>query len=227
MAIVRETPAPGEAESKRTFIETPNREPERKKYMVNGSLALVATGNEDPLKIAFDYNIEYSYVIQFNDLDPGEHFKEGEFIFLQSKKNRGPGDKYVVQYGEGMHDVSQKVGIKLRELYTKNLMKPNEQVYEGEILSLQEKRSSPPRIMSYADFLKTQNTASIVPAAKQQSGATANNNITFNSREYQVQPTDTLYSIARKFNLSVEELKNLNNLQTTSIQTGQKLVVSK
>lgn len=235
---VPEQAAPKEAEAKHAFLETlspessaGSGEPGRKQYMVNGSLALVATEDEDPLKIAFDYNIDYSYVLQFNDLDAGEHFKAGEYIFLQSKKNRGPGDRYIVQYGESMRDISQKVGMKLRELYTKNLMKPNEQVYAGETLYLQDRRSSAPRTMPYSDFLKIQSSASGTPAVKQPGESIAKNsatdNLTFNSRQYQVQPSDTLYSIARKFNISVEELKNLNNLQTSSLQTGQRLVVSK
>ena len=42
---------------------------------------------------------------------------------------------------------------------------------------------------------------------------------------YTVQVGDGLWGIARKFNLSVEELKNLNGLNTDTIYPGQKLVV--
>jgi cell wall-associated NlpC family hydrolase len=42
---------------------------------------------------------------------------------------------------------------------------------------------------------------------------------------YTVQPKDTLYSIAKKFNLSVSELQKLNQLTTNSVSVGQVLIV--
>lgn len=44
---------------------------------------------------------------------------------------------------------------------------------------------------------------------------------------HKVQSGDTLYNIARKYNLSVEELKILNNLNGEAIGLGQLLLVSK
>ena len=44
-------------------------------------------------------------------------------------------------------------------------------------------------------------------------------------KEYIVKRGDTLYSIAKKFNMSVDELKKLNNLTNNIISIGQKLVV--
>ena len=42
---------------------------------------------------------------------------------------------------------------------------------------------------------------------------------------YQVNPGDTLYSISRKFNLSVDELKRKNNLQDNALSIGQFLKI--
>lgn len=43
---------------------------------------------------------------------------------------------------------------------------------------------------------------------------------------YTVQPKDTLYSIAKKFNISVDQLKQFNNLYDNNISIGQTLNVS-
>lgn len=43
---------------------------------------------------------------------------------------------------------------------------------------------------------------------------------------YTVKSGDTLFGIANKFNLSVEELKNINNLKSNNLSIGQKLLVS-
>ncbi len=42
---------------------------------------------------------------------------------------------------------------------------------------------------------------------------------------YIVKSGDTLYSIARKYNLSVDELKKLNNLTSNTLSIGQRLIV--
>ena len=44
---------------------------------------------------------------------------------------------------------------------------------------------------------------------------------------YTVKNGDTLYSIARKYNLTVDELKSLNNLASNTLQIGQKLNVKR
>lgn len=45
--------------------------------------------------------------------------------------------------------------------------------------------------------------------------------------EHIVQQGDTLYSLSKKYNLSVDDLKNLNNILDTGISIGQKLKVKK
>jgi len=43
---------------------------------------------------------------------------------------------------------------------------------------------------------------------------------------YTVKAGDTLYGIANKYSLSVDELKNMNNLKNNNLSVGQKLLVS-
>lgn len=220
---------------KQIITEAKSTEEGRQEFVVNGVRAIKAIGNEDPFKVAYEYQIDYSYIMTYNDLNTGDRFKEGEFVFLQPKKLRGADATYTVLAGESMRDVSQKTGVKLRELYTKNLMKMNDQAYAGEPVSLQEKKTAPPRIMSYAEYLKAQTRL-----AQEQNKAPANSTASVNNdvpalpdnriqmnAQYQVQQSDTLYSIARKFNTSVEALKEINQLESTDVKAGQTLVVSK
>ncbi len=234
----------GPAKSERVFhkesIAEPKKEETRRpEFIVNGLRVLKAKGNEDPFKVAFEYDIDFSSILSFNELSAGERFKDGENIFLQEKRNKGESPDYIVQTGESMRDISQKTGIKLKELYQKNSMKLNDQVYEKETISLQENKKQSPLVMTYAEYLKVQNKnttsarvqnkvhedTTVTPNDKELVSSTSQERVT-NTSEYQVQQSDTLYSIAKKFNTSVEKLKVINNLETTDLKAGQTIVVS-
>lgn len=55
--------------------------------------------------------------------------------------------------------------------------------------------------------------------------ASAETAVADNSDYYKVNPGDTLYSISKKFNLTVDELKRLNSLQDNALSVGQNLKV--
>lgn len=205
-----------------TALEEPerNKQADRKEMRVNGLRAIVAHANEDPLKIAMDYDLDLEQVMLFNDLFNGDRFREGEYIYLEPKKNKATEKTYQVRAGESMRDVAQKFGMRLRDLYAKNMMRAYDQVRPGETLYMRDRRKAAPKTITYAQFLKEQNKAkaSTTPKIKKTGNESA---------EYSVQPSDTLFSIARKFNMSVEELKALNKLDSVTIREGQRLVVSK
>ena len=46
-----------------------------------------------------------------------------------------------------------------------------------------------------------------------------------NFKEYQVSQGDTLYSISRKFNVSIDDLKKKNNISDNALSIGQSLIV--
>ncbi len=52
-----------------------------------------------------------------------------------------------------------------------------------------------------------------------------NEKVAANPSEYQVSPGDTLYSISRKFKISIAELKSKNNMSDNTISIGQNLKV--
>lgn len=57
----------------------------------------------------------------------------------------------------------------------------------------------------------------------------SNNSVTLDNQNttlYEVQKSDTFYSISKKFNLTVDELKQKNNLTDNTLSIGQKLIVN-
>ena len=205
----------------------------QKEFVVNGTKAIKATGNIDPLAIAYTYQIQYAQILAFNDMNEGDHFKDGENIFLQPKRARGAEEKYTVLTGESMRDIAQRFGIKLHELYQKNMMAMNDQPMAGETLNLQERRNGAPRSMSYSEYLKTLsassqtlgNGTSLAASNTDTTPTSTKKQYAHGTTQYTVAPSDTLYSIAKKFNVSIQQLSVLNNLQTADLHPGQTLVI--
>ncbi len=52
-----------------------------------------------------------------------------------------------------------------------------------------------------------------------------NDRISLNSNMYQVSQGDTLYSISKKFNIEIDDLKRKNDIQDNAISIGQNLIV--
>jgi flagellum-specific peptidoglycan hydrolase FlgJ len=221
------------AKASSTGFVTVHDESGKKEIVVNGCKAIKADGTVDPLAIAYNYQIQYSQVLAFNDMNEGDKFKDGENIFLQPKRAKGTDPVYIVQPGESMRSIAQKFGIKLKDLYQKNLMVLNDQAMAGETIYLQEKRPGPPRTMAYSDFLKSQTQGSINSNSNTNTAsASANTSVPqitkqTDTEQYTVSHSDTLYSIAKKFNTTVQQLRALNNLDNTDLHPGQTLVISK
>jgi membrane-bound lytic murein transglycosylase D len=70
----------------------------------------------------------------------------------------------------------------------------------------------------------------LVIYASQKGAATPSKQVSMQSKsgytQYTVRSNDTLFEIARRFGMKVEELKRVNNLKNNTIQPGQVLYVS-
>ena len=66
----------------------------------------------------------------------------------------------------------------------------------------------------------------VVRAVANYIGVPYNNKDEIKEDTYTVKPGDTLYSIARRFNTSVDELIRLNNLNSTILSIGQVLLIT-
>ena len=94
---------------------------------------------------------------------------------------------YIVKSGDTLWSIARKFNITVTELKSLNNLTSNA-LSIGQVLKVKEEETSP-------------NT-------------------------YTVKSGDTLWSIARKFNLSVEQLKAMNNLTSSSLSIGQVLKIS-
>ena len=76
---------------------------------------------ESELIVVFD-DISWKKLVKYNDLQRDYTLVAGDIIYLKSKKKKAskPHTVYIVKDGDSMHAISQKYGIRLKNLYKMN-----------------------------------------------------------------------------------------------------------
>ena len=169
---------------------------------INGSKCMLAAKGTSLLAIATQNNIPLSKLLSFNDLTTDGLLARHQLIYLQRKQEIGAQEFYSTQQGETLYDVAQKQGIQLQNLLAYNGLLLQDELQSGTQLNLQHS--------------KTAVAANIVKVA------TDTKTIT-----HLVQPKEGLYTISKKYNVTVTQLKEWNNLTGNNLSIGQQLIVAK
>jgi len=171
------------------------------KLNINGVTAVSAHKGTSLLAIATENNIKLSKLLEYNDLEKDGLLEKDQFIFLEKKSKEGEKDFYIVQQNESLYDVAQKNGVRLQSLYEYNNLSQSETIYAGTKINLK------PGI---------DNT--VVPDEKTISDV---------AKVYAVQPGEGLYTISKKYGVTVSQIKEWNNLPDDHLKVGQQLIISK
>jgi LysM repeat protein len=167
---------------------------------INGCKYIFATSGTSLLAIATNNNIDLSKLLDFNDLTQDGILAKDQIIFLQKKSKEGDKDFCIMQDNQSLYDVAQKNGIQLQSLLDYNQLTSATKVYPGTKL-----------------YLKQQ--------VKDVAQTTSSNQNRTSKKYYNVGPKEGLYSISKKFSVSIEQLKEWNNLTSDSLHIGQELVI--
>ena len=108
---------------------------------------------------------------------------------------------YKVKSGDAIGTIASRHGVTLTQIKQWNNLSSN-LIKEGQILII---HSNSNRSSSKTIALNSDNPTS--------------------SKTYTVRPGDSLWMISQKHSLSIEQIKRLNNLNTTQIKPGQRLIV--
>lgn len=128
-----------------------------------------------------------------------------EVIYTENYTKLSPNKIYTVKKGDTLSKISKKNKLTVKELKSLNKLKSNK-IFVGQKLVVNKNITS---------VVKPENKPEVKPET----------NIT--AMSYTVKKGDTLYGISKKYNLTVNELKSLNNMKSDTISIGQKLVVNK
>ncbi len=108
-------------------------------YSTNGLPYLVVQQGDTFKQLAKEYGVSSKKLMKFNDLYKGYKLEEGDILYLDKKHRRADKEHivHVLRDGESMYSVSQKYGIRLKNLYKLNRMNPEDPCPEvGTILRL-------------------------------------------------------------------------------------------
>ena len=184
------------------FLYLTNEQIKANKSMVH----IIKTG-DTLYSLATTYNVSVEKIKHINGLK-NNILKRGQHLFVPDYRAMVLEDNpatfnqiiYVVRAGDTLYKVASSFGVSVTDLQQLNNLSSNN-LYVGQKLVIG-KISQP-------------NTTT----------SSSSNNSGSNFTYYQVQSGDTLWKIAQKFGVSVDSIKNINNLSSNSLALGQQIKI--
>lgn len=165
---------------------------------LNGLKAIYAESGTSLLSIATKHQIALSDLLAYNDLDSDGLLQQDSWIYLEPKRKEGKLASYTTTSAEPVYEIAQLNGIQLSSILALNNLKKNDIVPAGKRLVLKANQDN-------------SNASTISKGAK----------------VHEVKAKEGLFSIAKKYNVTVAQLKAWNDLESESLTIGQQLIIAK
>ncbi len=133
---------------------------------INHLPGLIAHQGDKVTDLAVKGGVPLSRFLKYNDIGIDHQVTEGEIFYLKKKRAKARTYYHILQYDETLWEVSQKYGLRLSKLKTKNRIRENDQELKpGYVLWLRYIR--PGRIpVEYREVEKPEEKEKIVVASK-------------------------------------------------------------
>lgn len=164
-------------------------------------LVYIVKNGDNLWDIAKKYNTTVSTLMSVNNLS-GDKLKINQQLLIPKESNvdiditPGVGTKYTIKSGDTLYGIAKKFNVTVDDLKSINNLTSNT-LTVGNILTI-------PTGESNVSEVETPGVGGI---------------------NYVVQKGDNLYSIANKYGVTVDQIKETNNLKTNTLQIGQILLI--
>jgi LysM repeat protein len=107
-------------------------------YLTHGLVYVEAVSGDSFTGIAQEFGFKVDDLLRFNEVPEDFPLSEGDIVYFQKKKARAdkPYTFHTVQVGESMYSISQKYGLRMRNLYRLNKKSYEYIPEEGDVLKL-------------------------------------------------------------------------------------------
>ncbi len=167
------------------------------KSLFNGLKAVFAEKGTSLLAIATQYNVALVKLLDYNDMKEDGLLQDDSWIFLEKKLAKGNRDFYFTQKDESIHEIAQLNAIQLSQLQAYNGLSENVVVKAGTKIYLR-------------PVVQNLDVTAIA-----------------DGKVHVVKPKEGLYAISKKYDVSVQDIREWNNLASDDLKIGQKLIISK
>ena len=216
---------------------------------INKEIYIVKRG-DTLYSIARDNNISVAELKKINNITNNTIYI-GQELYLKNKiveeEPNVNDDIYVVKKGDTLYSISKKLNISIDTLKALNKLNTNE-IYVGQQLILSNDKNSEEYDVytvkkgdslwsisqkyniSVKELIELNNLNNLTLQINQKLKVPKTIIIEPEENDteiYIVEKNDTLWSISRKFNISVNELKELNNLTSNLLSIGQELKIKR
>ena len=216
---------------------------------INKEIYIVKRG-DTLYSIARDNNISVAELKNINNITNNTIYV-GQELYLKNKiveeEPSENDDIYVVKKGDTLYSISKKLNISINTLKALNKLNTNE-IYVGQQLILSNDKNteeydvytvkkgdslwsiSQKYNISVKELIELNNLNNLTLQINQKLKVPKTIIIEPEENDteiYIVEKNDTLWSISRKFNISVNELKELNNLTSNLLSIGQELKIKR
>jgi len=142
----------------------------------------------------------------------------------QTIKKVIPAEYHRVKSGETLSSISKKYGMTVAELKRKNSIKGNKLSLKQNLMIKDEEIESVVQSVQLAD----NQSKSVGQNSKKTESLNSDQRIADNQtgNSHKVKKGETLFSIAKIYNISIDELKNINKILKGKIHPGQELIIS-
>jgi LysM repeat protein len=214
---------------------------EQLNLVINKVPATVVKQGESFASISLAYDMRVWQLYKYNDLYKTDSIHIGDTLYLKPKNYKGFIETHTLVGSENMHIISQRYAVKISRLLKYNMMKVGQEPAEGEIVYLQNKRNNDIKLRTvympemrvgslynnqiYADPQK--NIETQTPVLPEDKFSVEAHGVKEDMAFFHtVQMGETLFAIAKKYNVQVEGIKALNKLVSDNITVGMKLIIN-
>jgi membrane-bound lytic murein transglycosylase D len=238
-----------------TRVDAKPAEAKNEVISLNGISAMKAMSGESISAFVRRANVDISVFLKSNDLSITDKLVANDFYYLKKKKTKAGVSHHIAKRGDNLWLISQHYGVQLRKLQKYNNLEGNPTLQEGFIVSLSGKKTTvqqAPTEVAEVELNETFNwtispkstEASIEQAPVMIKSDTARVKsheptktvdlvqplpmapAVVRPENHTVSAGETLYSIAKQYELSVMDVVQWNNLKLSEgIKPGQVLTL--